>query len=88
MVGVLEEVLAQHTIAGRRCITRELKIALVDHHGRPAHLATLRSGAFHRPVGILMLVAAAAVLMSTTARPTAAAPLTLHREFTMLVVIQ
>jgi hypothetical protein len=35
-----------------------------------------------------MLVAAAAVLMSTTARPTAAAPLTLHREFTMLVVIQ
>jgi hypothetical protein len=26
--------------------------------------------------------------MSTAARPTAAAPLTLHREFTMLVVIQ
>lgn len=28
-----------------------------------------------------------AVLVATTARPTAAAPLTLHRDFTILVVV-
>jgi hypothetical protein len=82
MVSVLEVVLAQDSIARTRGVARKLQVALKDHRRRTADFG-LGPVALQRAVGVLMATATTATtaviaVMSTTARPTAAAPLTLH----------
>lgn len=75
MVGVLEIILAQHPVARRRGIARQLEIALINVRRRTSDLY-VRPVALHRPVGVL--VVAVVMMMTTAAWLTTAAPLTLH----------
>ena len=75
MIGVLEIILAQHTVTRRRRVARQLEIALIDMRRRTANLY-VRPVALHRPIRVLIIPVV--MMMTTAARLTTAAPLTLH----------
>ncbi len=89
MIGVLEEVLGEHPVAGGIGITSQLQVTLVNHGRRTAHFA-FWAVAFHGPI---WLVAMIVVVMSTAtatapAGLAAATTLTFHRISTVHVTIR
>jgi hypothetical protein len=88
VVGVLHVIFAEHTVPRGRCIPGELQIALKDHGGVAAHLATLGPIALHRSIGMVVSTTAtttAAAVVMTAAGLTTAASLTLHQICTIML---
>jgi hypothetical protein len=77
--GVLQVVLAEDPIAGRRGVSGELLVFLEDVLGVAADLRALGAVGVKRPIGVLSLgLAAAAAAAATSATATIPAALTLH----------
>jgi hypothetical protein len=92
VIGVLHVVFAQHTVARTGGVASELQVAFKNVGGRTTDL-DLGSVALERPVRVVVSATAAAtlatvIIATTAARLTAAAPLTLHREFTIVLMVR
>src|SRR6185312_14264253 len=72
VLGVLQVVLRQHAVAGRRGVARQLLVLFVDVLGCAAHLHAVRPVRIERAVGVVLGLAAAATTTAT------AVALTLH----------
>ncbi len=85
VIGVLHVIFAEHAVARRRRVARELQIALQDQRCVSAHLAALGTVAFHRPIGMEISTTTAAAVVMTAAGFTTAASLTLHQKCTIML---